>query len=65
MADGEPVYYLYVYGVGYSYFNLNDGYGCFSTYFVPDEEANEWNWIYVWCYFTIPDDYVGNIPYTK
>jgi hypothetical protein len=65
MADGEPVYYLYVYGVGYSYFNLNDGYGCFSTYFVPDEEANEWNWIYVWCYFTIPDEYVGNIPYTK
>lgn len=65
MADGEPVYYFYAYGVGYSYFNLNDSYGCFSAYFVPDENQDEWNWTYVWCYFSIPEEYQGKLLYTK
>lgn len=63
MADGEPITYFYAYGVGYSYLNLTDEYGCFSCYLAPDEDT--WNWVYVWCYFSIPDEYKDKIPYTK
>jgi hypothetical protein len=63
MGNGEPITYFYAYGVGYSYFNLNSSYGCISAYMAPDEDT--WNWVYVWFYFTIPDEYQGKIPYTK
>lgn len=63
MVNGEPIAFCYLYSDGYSYFNLDDSYGCFTAYF--SATGDDWTWVYVWFYFNVPDEYVGNIPYTK
>jgi hypothetical protein len=62
LSDGHQVDYAYVYGVGYSYFNLESGYGCFSCYLTDDTWADYYQ---VWTYFDIPDDLKDKITYAK